>query len=88
MDAAEVSLTRSLGYGTYVFVVRDVSLFEPARGLRASSRGMPIAGAQNHREMGIEISQWGDPANKNAQYVVQPYYMPANVARFARRRGG
>jgi hypothetical protein len=36
----------------------------------------------NHRELDIEISQWGDPLSKNAQYVVQPYYVPANVARF------
>ena len=25
----------------------------------------------------------GRPAHHNAQYVVQPYYVPANVARFA-----
>jgi hypothetical protein len=37
---------------------------------------------QNHREMGIEISRWGEPANENAQFVIQPYYVPANVARF------
>jgi hypothetical protein len=37
---------------------------------------------QNHREMNIELARWGDPASKNAQYVVQPYYVPANVLRF------
>jgi hypothetical protein len=41
------------------------------------------AGAdQNYREMAVEISRWGDPASKNAQFVVQPYYVAANVARF------
>ena len=38
---------------------------------------------QNHRELDVEISQWGDRTIPNAQYVVQPYYVPANVARFA-----
>ena len=32
--------------------------------------------------MDIEISRWGEPAGKNAQYVIQPYYIPANVVRF------
>jgi hypothetical protein len=78
---AEVSLTRNLGYGTYSFTVRDTSRLEPA-----AVFGMftwDYAGAdQNNREMDIEISHWGDPASKNAQYVVQPYYVPANVVRF------
>ena len=43
---------------------------------------------QNHREMGIEISRWGDAANKNAQYVIQPYYVAANVVRFTAPRVG
>jgi hypothetical protein len=37
---------------------------------------------QNHREIDIELSQWGDPAAKNAQFTIQPYYVPANVFRF------
>jgi hypothetical protein len=32
--------------------------------------------------MSIEISQWGDAAKKNAQYVLQPYYVATNVHRF------
>lgn len=78
---AEVSLTRSFGYGSYSFVVRDTSQLDPA-----AVFGMftwDYAGTdQNHREMDIEISRWGDPVSKNAQYVVQPYYVPANVSRF------
>jgi hypothetical protein len=38
--------------------------------------------------MDIEISRWGDPASKNAQYEVQPFYVPANVARFTAPAGG
>ncbi len=78
---AEVTLTRSFGYGTYSFVVRDTSHLEPA--IVFSMFTWDYAGDdQNNREMDIEISRWGDPASKNAQYGVQPFYVAANVARF------
>jgi len=32
--------------------------------------------------MDMEISRWGETISKNAQYVVQPYYVPANTVRF------
>jgi hypothetical protein len=76
--SAEVNLTRSLGYGSYRFVVRDISHLEPAAVFSISTwddAGPP-------REMEIEISRWGELSSKNAQYVVQPYYVPANVVRF------
>ena len=80
--SAEVILTRALGYGTYAFTVRDTSTLDPA-----AAFGMITwdeeALDQNHREMDIDISQWGNPSVPNAQYVLQPYYVPANVARFA-----
>jgi hypothetical protein len=79
---AEVTLTRSLGYGTYMFVVRDTSALEPAA-VFSMFTWDPGGADPNHREMDIEIARWGDPANKNAQFVVQPYYVPANVFRFA-----
>jgi len=83
---AEVSLTRSLGYGTYSFVVRDISRLEPV-----AVFGMfmwDYSGAdQNYREVDIEISRWSDPASKNAQYVVQPYHVPTNVVRFTAPAG-
>jgi len=78
---AEVILTRSLGYGTYTFVVRDVSGLPPpvVMGLFTWDDS---AGDERFREMDIEASRWGDAANANLQYVVQPYYVPANVSRF------
>jgi len=30
----------------------------------------------------LKIARWASPSVKNAQYVVQPYYVPANVFRF------
>lgn len=84
--SAEVILTRALGYGTYVFTVRDTSAIDPS-----AAFGMITwdeeAVDQNHRELDIEISQWGDRGRPNAQYVLQPYYVPANVARFSAPAG-
>jgi len=84
--SAEVILTRSLGYGTYSFVVRDVSHLEPAVAFGMFTWD-DLGVEQNHREVAVEISRWGDPANQNAQYVIQPYYVAANVARFSAPAG-
>ena len=84
--SAEVVLTRTLGYGTYVFTVRDVSNMDPAAAFGMLTWDNQSA-EQNHRELDVEISQWGDPRIPNAQYVVQPYYVPANVARFSAPAG-
>ena len=54
--------------------MRDVSHLEPAAVLTLFTWDGPAAD-QNHREIDIEISRWGNPAAKNAQYVVQPYYV-------------
>ena len=78
---AEMSLTRSLGYGTYSVTVRDTSNLEPAGVFGIFTYDYARA-EQNFGEASIEISRWGDPAGKNAQYVIQPHYVPANVARF------
>jgi hypothetical protein len=79
--SAEVMLTRALGYGTYLFVLRDTSRLEAADAVGLLT--WDDQGAEwNHRELDIEISRWGDPESKNAQYVVQPYYVAENVARF------
>jgi hypothetical protein len=84
--SSEVILTRALGYGTYAFTVRDTSTLDPAAALGMLTWDEQD-GDPNHREMDIEISRWGDPSIPNAQYVLQPYYVPANVARFAAPRG-
>lgn len=84
--SAEVILTRALGYGTYVFTVGDIADLDPAAAfgmLTWDEQGED----QSHRELDIEISQWGDRSIPNGQYVLQPYYVPANVARFSAPRG-
>jgi len=77
-SSAEVDLSRSLGYGSYRFVVSDIAQLGPATALTISTWD----DSGPYREMNIEISRWGEASGKNAQYVVQPYYVPANVVRF------
>lgn len=80
---SEVNVTRSLGYGTYVFTVEDTSNLDPAAFFEiftwdhSSNQG-------SHGEFDINISRWGDPqnANENAQYTVQPAFLPLNISRF------
>ena len=79
--AAELKLTRSLGYGTYRFQVRDVSHLEPSAVLTLVSWD-GVGTEQNRRELDVELSDWGHLNNDNAHYVVQPYYIPANIVRF------
>ena len=78
---SEVILPHSFGYGTYRFSVEDVSRLAPAAVLTLFTWD-DLGAEQNHREMDIELSRWGDPAIKDAQFVMQPYYVPENVARF------
>jgi hypothetical protein len=79
---AHVILARSLGYGTYRFVVRDTSHLEPAAVLSMHTFDT-WGGEQHYREMDVEIGHWGDAGSKeNAQYGVQPFYVPGNVAQF------
>jgi hypothetical protein len=79
--AAEVKLTRSLGYGTYRFQVRDVSHLEPSAVLTLIT--WDGAGTESTRhELDVELSRWGYLDNTNVDYVVQPYYVPANFVAF------
>jgi hypothetical protein len=79
--AAELKLTRSLGYGTYRFQVRDISHLEPSAVLTLVSWD-GVGTEQNRRELDVELSRWGYVSNDNSNYVVQPYYVPANIVRF------
>ncbi len=81
-SCAEVVLTRSLGYGTYMMVVRDASHLEPAAVLSMNTFD-DWGGEQHYREMDVEMSRWGDATSKNnMQFGVQPFYIPGNLAPF------
>ena len=79
--SAEVRLNRSLGYGTYAFTVRDISHLEPSAVLTLFTWD-DTGTEQKRNELDIEVSRWGYRRNENAQYVVQPYYIPINVFPF------
>ena len=80
-SCAEVSLTRSLGYGSYRFVVQDSAHLGPSAVLDIFTWD-DVRSGDSRNELDIELSRWGNPGGKNAQYVVQPFYVPENVARF------
>jgi hypothetical protein len=78
---AELKLTRSLGYGTYKFQVRDVSHLEPSALLTLITWD-GVGTESTRRELDVELGRWGDADNTNVNYVVQPYYVPANIVAF------
>jgi hypothetical protein len=84
---AMVLQTRSFGYGTYAFTVRDVSQLEPAAVLSAHTYDQ-LGGDQHYREMDIEISRWGDSKSAdNIRYGLVPLFVPANIAKFSEPAG-
>jgi hypothetical protein len=80
-SAAELKLTRSLGYGTYRFQVRDVSHLEPSALLTLITWD-GVGTESNRHELDVELGRWGQLNNTNVNYVVQPYYVPANYVAF------
>lgn len=78
---AGISLTRSLGYGTYRFVVSDSVHLPPSAAFAMFTR----ADKQDEEDktgVAIELSQWGKTNHANADFVVQPYYIPGNTTHF------
>jgi hypothetical protein len=78
---AEVKLTRSLGYGTYRFQLRDVTHLEPSALLTLITWD-GVGSESTRRELDVELGRWGYLENSNVNYVVQPYYIPANFVAF------
>src|ERR1700686_1639110 len=84
---AQVIIARSLGYGTYNFVIRDTARLDPAVVLSLHTYD-DLAGEQHFREWDIEIGRWGRTASReNAQFGIQPFYVPGNLARFTEPPG-
>lgn len=81
-SCAEVILDHSLGYGTYTAVVRDISRLEPASVLSLVTFD-DWGGEEHYRELDMEFGRWGDGEKKsNAQFGIQPFYVPGNLAMF------
>jgi hypothetical protein len=86
-SCAEIFLNRSLGYGTYSVTVHDTSHLEAAASFSMFTFD-EWASEQHFREMDVEVGGWGNAANKNnAQYVIQPFYIPGNLFAFAAPSG-
>jgi len=79
--SAEVVLTRTLGYGTYTFSVRDAGPLDPAALLTFYTYD-DDGPAANFREMAIAIRRPDARARLSGQYILQPSDVAANVARF------
>lgn len=80
--STEVINTEPLAYGIYTFTLASrVDQLDPwaVAGLFTWDTGAPQV---NYREIDIELSRWGQPANDNAQFVVQPWSTPGNMHRF------
>jgi len=80
--SAEVKLTRSLGYGTYRFVVQDSAHLEPSAVLAMFTLD-ERQDQEIRTELDIELSSWGNARKKNGDYTVQPYYVPENTTHFS-----
>jgi hypothetical protein len=84
--ASEINLTQSLGYGTYSFIVEDISKLDPSAAFGIFTWDYST-NHETNREFDITISQWGDPKDKNAEFVLQPTIAPTNSARFVAPSG-
>ena len=78
---SEVNLTSNLGYGTYSFTVEDTSRLDPAVVFTMFTWDYSTD-EQNNREFDINMTRWGDPYSKNAEFTLQPTFLPSNVSRF------
>ncbi len=86
-SCVQMDLTRSLGYGSYTVTVREIAHLEPAVVLSMNTFD-DWGGDQHYRELDVEISRWGDASSKNnAQFGIQPFYVPDNVAPFTAPAG-
>jgi len=78
---AEIASIESFGYGTYKFhleKVPDELNEQVVLGLFTWDDDPD----QYYREIDIEVSNWGDPARDNTQFVVQPHGAPNHKSSF------
>jgi hypothetical protein len=79
---AEARLVESLGYGTYKFRLEPNSAKldkDLVVGFFTYDHDDTL---NNHREIDIEFSRWGNEKDLNSQYVLQPFEVSENVHRY------
>lgn len=83
---AGLTMTHSLGYGTYRFAVSDSSQFPPSATFDMFMR--PDHEDPDERSgFSIALGQKGKEGAPNAAFVIQPYYVPGNSVRFSAPSG-
>lgn len=83
---AEVVSEKSLGYGTYKFTLDALpGDLDPSAVLGLFTWSDDPA--EHNREIDIEFARWGQAANQDAQFVVQPYDDPRGIKRFDGPKG-
>jgi hypothetical protein len=80
-QCAGISMTRSLGYGNYRFLVSNSAHLPPSAAFTLYTR-TDGEEPEEANDLDIELSQWGKTQRYNAHYVVQPYYIPGNSVHF------
>lgn len=80
--SAGACLTRPLGYGTYVFIIGDMTAIDPAARLALFTFD-ESARAEQFREMNIDLWHGDTPGVWDGQFVLQPNYLPVNLHRFS-----
>jgi hypothetical protein len=80
--ATEIVADTVLGYGTYTLKVRGAFDLLDAHAVFGFFTWDELAPDQEHREIDIEMSRWGEAGVPNAQFVVQPYTAPGHRHRF------
>ena len=80
-ECAEIALARSLGYGTYTFVVRDVSKLPRDLMLQLFTWDYS-GGSPNNREMDVVLRRRLSAPMVTARFVVQPYQVLTNLHEF------
>ncbi|MBZ0310169.1 MAG: DUF11 domain-containing protein [Anaerolineae bacterium] len=80
---AEVFTMMTYGYGTYQFFVDS--------DLNAVDQNIVLGlflYQDDQNELDVEVSRWGVPADPNAQFVIQPYYVANHRERFFLNNSG
>jgi hypothetical protein len=80
--SAEIRLTRPLGYGTYVLVIRDMTTVDPAASLSLYTFD-ENGRAEQFREMNLDLRHDDQSGTWGGQYILQPNYLPGNLHRFS-----
>lgn len=80
--SAEVNLTESLGYGTYLWAMES----PPRHPNHYAVTGLFVRDDEverENREFDVEFARWGDPDGPDAQFAVAPWEHPGNGEKFS-----